>query len=135
MDYQFTVVEAPTYVHVIGAGALTAENMRRFLIDAHRSAVERHCDSLLLEPNFSGPSLNFGSIYSIICERSPDGSRYKRIAYVETDQERHQEQAEFAEMAANKLGVNVRLFRSRIEAERWLQNCSVTTRSSVAPPS
>ncbi|HKE95456.1 MAG TPA: hypothetical protein VKB34_14175 [Povalibacter sp.] len=119
-DYQFTAAVVGRYLHVTGAGRHTADNMRRFLADAYRAATDRGCDSVLLVLRFSGPSLDLGSIYSVVTERSMDGSRLKRIAFVDTNAEHPPERAEFAEMAANKLGVNVRLFRGVAEAERWL---------------
>jgi len=121
MAYQVTVEEHPTYLHVIGAGTRTEENLRCFLIDAHRASVERKRDLLLLELNFSGRSLNLGSVYSVISERSSEGSKYKRIAYVDASHERAPEESEFAELAAHKQGVNVRLFQSIAEAKRWLE--------------
>jgi hypothetical protein len=118
MTYDFTVEQKPTYLHVIGTGALTEQNARRFLIDAYRASVERKCASLLLEMRFSGPPLPLASIYSVIVERSPDGTRLERIAYVDADRD----SAEFAQLAAMNRGVNVRLFCSLGEAERWLQS-------------
>ena len=122
MDYELKVKQEPTYLHVVGEGAHTTENLRRFLIDAHRIALERKCDSMLLEQNFWGPSLSLGNIYSVVAERSIDGSLFKRIAYVDANTEHPPERMEFAELAANKLGVNVRSFRTVSEAKSWLQS-------------
>jgi hypothetical protein len=119
MDYQLTIVRTPTYLHATGTGDHTADNVRRFLADAHRAAVASNCDAMLLEMRFSGPSLALGSIYSIVAEASRDGSWFKRIAYVDANPTHSPDRAEFAEVAANKLGVNMRLFRSVTEAESW----------------
>ena len=120
MHYVFTAVKAPTHLHAVATGELTAENMRRFLVDAHRAAVGRNYDSLLVESRFSGRSLELSSIYSVIEERSPDGSIFKRIAYVDNNPDQLPDRAEFAQVAASRLGVNVRLFRTVSEAEQWL---------------
>lgn len=122
MTYEFKAERAPTYVHVTGAGSNTSENMMRFLIDANRAAVEHNSDTLLLEMKFSGPSLDFASIYSVISARSPTGSLFKRIAYVDLNKQQSDDRAEFATLAANNRGVNVRLFRNLTEAQRWLEN-------------
>jgi hypothetical protein len=122
MAYRSTIKQYPTYIHVTGAGANSKESVRQFLIDAYRASVERKCRSLLLEMSFSGPSLGLGSIYSVIAERSLEGSMLERIAYVDANSEHALDAAEFAELAAKNQGVNVRLFRSRSEAERWLQD-------------
>jgi hypothetical protein len=121
MDYEFKVLQEPTYLHVVGAGTYAHENLRRFLIDANKAAAACGSDCLLLELNFAGPSLSLASIYSVILERSPDGARFKRIAYVDANAQHAPEQAEFAAMAAFGLGVNVRLFQNLVEAKRWLK--------------
>ena len=126
MTYEFTVKQKPTYLHATGTGARTEENARRFLVDAYRASVQRRCGSLLLEMKFSGPPLALASIYSVIAERSPDGAKLERIAYVDADHEQAPDATEFAALVAVNRGVNIRLFRSLSEAEHWLQ--------SIAPP-
>ena len=119
--YHIKVEQHPTYIHATGTGALTEENARRFLMDAYQAAVERKCGSLLLEMGFSGRTLHLGGIYSVITERSPDGSRLKRIAYVDVTLKHSPDQAQFATLVAMNRGVNVRLFQSVAEAEQWLK--------------
>ena len=121
MGYEFMVERAPAYLHVKGSGDHTADNLRRFLRDAYRSAIENDRDCLLMELNFAGPSLNLGSIYAVVSEHSSDGSRLRYIACVDMNAGHSHEQAEFAELAANKLGVRVRFFPSLDEARRSLQ--------------
>jgi hypothetical protein len=122
VGYEFTVMPAPTHLHIRATGDNTRESLNRFLIDAYRAAVTRNCDSVLLELNLSGESLSVGSIYSIVCERSSDALRMKRIAYIDTNSAHVPDRAEFAELAASRLGVNARLFRSVADAERWLKS-------------
>ena len=121
MRYEFTVEQAPTYLHVKGSGDHTADNMQRFLRDAYQAALENDRDRLLMELNFAGPSLNLGSIYRVIAERSSDGSQLAYIACVDMNAEHSQDHAEFAELAANKIGVKVRFFPSLAEARRSLE--------------
>jgi hypothetical protein len=73
-----------------------------------------------MELHFAGRSLDLASIYSVITERSCDGSRLRHIACVDRNCEHSDERAEFAELAANRLGVNVRFFRSLEDAKRFL---------------
>ena len=120
MDYHFTAVATRTHLHAIGSGKHCAENIRRLLADANRSLIEHKLDAVLLELRFIGPSLDFGGIYSIIVDNRADASLVKRIACVDTNVEHLAERTEFAELAANKLGVNARVFRTVPEAERWL---------------
>ena len=121
MAYHFAVEKRATYLHITGVGALSEGNVRRFLLEAYQASVEQKCDSLLLEINFSGPPLNLHSIYSVIAERSPDGAKLRRIAYVDTNPTYAIDPAEFAELTAKNRGVNVRLFRNLADAECWLQ--------------
>ena len=121
MDYRFTAIVMPTYLHTIGSGKHSSENIRRLLTDTNRVLIENRLDSVLLEVSFAGPSLDFGGIYSIIVDNRADASLVKRIAYVDTNAEHLPERTEFAELAANKLGVNARVFRTVVEAEDWLR--------------
>ena len=132
MTYRVTVEQYPTYLHIIGTGSNTAANARQFLFDAYRAAVERNCSSILVDMRFSGPSLDLGSIYSVIAERSGDGSNLDRIAYVEANPNHRFEAAEFAELVAQNRGVNVRLFQNVDDAARWLQDGA--TNKNADPP-
>lgn len=120
MTYRVTIDQHHSYLHIIGTGPLTAENARQFLFDAYQAAVERNCSSILVEMRFHGPSLGLGSIYSVIADRSPDGAKLKKIAYVDANPNQERDAAEFAELAAQNRGVNVRLFGDATEASRWL---------------
>jgi hypothetical protein len=122
MDYQFIANPSPTHLHAIGAGTHSPENLRRFLGDTHRAVLEHRSTAVLLEVRFQGPSLDFGNLYAIIVDNKVDASLMKRIAYVDTNTGHLPERAEFAELAANKMGINARVFRSVADAERWLQS-------------
>jgi hypothetical protein len=121
MDYQFTAIPTSTYLHAIGSGAHSPENVRRFLADTYRAVLARQCTAVLLEVRFSGPSLDLATLYAIIQDHRPQAAMLKRIAHVDTDTQRLPERAEFVELAANRLGLNARMFRSVIDAEQWLQ--------------
>jgi hypothetical protein len=120
MTYEFTAERERTYLHVTGRGEHTAEHLRQLLLDAYRSAIEHGCDTLLIELNFTGPSLSVGTIYSVVSERSGDGAQLRHIVWVDKDPGHH-ERAEFAEAAARKLGVSVQFFPNLEEARRSLQ--------------
>ena len=121
MAYQFVAEEAPMFLHAIGTGDRTRDNLLRFLIDSNNAAVARGKDRLLLDMHFLGPALNLGHAYAVIAERSPEGANFDRIAYVDANHERSPDDAEFAAMAAQNRGVNVRLFRNVTEARTWLE--------------
>jgi hypothetical protein len=119
MSYHFTIGEKPSYLHAKVTGTRTAENARRFLVEAHAACVRRNFSALLLEMNLSGPSLNPSSIFDVISERSPDGLKFEKIAYIDAGSEGDPQQAKFAETVAVNRGVMVRLFRNLDDAECW----------------
>jgi hypothetical protein len=69
---------------------------------------------------FTGESLPAGTIFSIVSERSGDGTKLERIAYVDRFVARDPEKTRFAETVAVNRMVNVRLFADVADAERWL---------------
>jgi hypothetical protein len=87
---------------------------------------------LLLEMSLSGSSLPMAKIFDVIAEGSRRGQKLERIAYVDASAERDPARMRFAETVAVNRGVNVRLFRSLDEAERWL--CSGETKPGDPSP-
>jgi hypothetical protein len=120
MEYDFSAVAKRTYLHVIGSGTHSPENLRRFFADTDRARLEKQLDAVLVELRFLGPSLNLGSLYPIMLDNRADASLLKRIACVDTNAEHLPERAEFVVLASHKLGVNFRVFRTVAEAETWL---------------
>lgn len=103
-------------------GSTTAFRRRPALVNISELALTELLE--LLEMAFTGRSLSVGDVYSVISERSPDGSKLDRIAYVDANPEHSHDIAEFAEVVARNRGVNVRLFTSLPEAKRWLRGAS-----------
>ena len=123
MEYDFVSIVKDRYLHVIGSGAHSVEDVRRFLLDTNQARIASGLDAVLLEARFVGRSLNFGGIYSIIADNQSHSLLVRRIAYVETVAEhRH---TDFAELAAHRLGLNARMFRTIVEAEKWLSSDDV----------
>ena len=120
MTYHLTIEEKPSYLHARVTGTHNAENLRRFLVEVHEESARRNCTAVLLEMNLSGPSLDTGSIFDVVSERSADGMMFKRIAYVDASPERDLRKMEFAETVAINRGVRVRHFRNVQDAERWM---------------
>jgi hypothetical protein len=120
MDYHLTITERVSYLHAAVSGPDTRENVLRFLKETYEACVARGKTSVLLEMAFTGPGLDTPSIFSVIAERSGDGAKLRRIAYVDLSEARDEAKARFAETVAVNRGVNVRLFRDVAEAEKWL---------------
>ena len=117
MDYRLTVLEHPGYLHVRVEGERTPDNARRALREAGEACMEKGRRDLLLELNLEGPQLGMLRIYDVIAERSPDGSKLHRIAYVDSVPGK---ESKFAETVATNRGVNVRLFADVAAARQWL---------------
>ena len=122
MTYSFAVEMKPTYLHAKGSGEQTEANARQFLIDAYLACIKHNMSRLLLETCFTGKPLSVGGAYSVIVDRSHDGSMLKSIAYVDNNPAHAHQMAEFAELVAKNRGVNVRLFDNVAAAERWLKD-------------
>lgn len=120
MTYHLTIEEKPSYLHAKVTGTHNEQNIRRFLVEIHEACLRRNCAAVLFEMNLSGPSLNTGSIFDVISERSADGAMFKRMAYVDASPERDPHNMEFAETVAINRGVRVRFFRNVEDAERWI---------------
>jgi hypothetical protein len=119
MPYQLTIVEHPTYLHATATGSHSAQNVLRFLAEAYEECVKRGHASVLLEVNFTGPSLDVTSIYRVISQRVADATKLAKVAYVDTSG-RDAGRKEFAESVALNRGVNVRLFTGLEAAREWL---------------
>ena len=119
-EYRLVVTERPGWLHATGSGDNVPRNVHRFLREAYAACVAHGRDCLLLELAFTGESLPTGAIFSIVSERSTDGAKLRRIAYVDDRFADDPEKARFAETVALNRAVNVRLFRGVGEAERWL---------------
>jgi hypothetical protein len=119
MSYHLTIEEHPLYLHTAVSGTHSLENARRFLQEAYAACVERGYTDVLLEMNLTGPSLDLGSIFAVVAQRSADAVKLRRVAYVDASS-RDPEKKRFAETVAVNRGVNARLFRDLEEARRWL---------------
>ena len=120
-EYRLTLTPKGAYMHAYVEGDRTPENALRYFREVHEACMRAGFMRVLLEMNFTGPSLDTGSIFSVIAERSPTGARFQRMAYVESSA-MPIERAQFAETVAQNRGVNVRLFPDVESAARWLES-------------
>ena len=131
MSYDLVIEEKPLYLHARVSGTHNEQNAHRFLVDVHEAWVERNCSAVLLEMNFSGPSLSTISIFNVISDRAPHAVGLRRIAYVDGGSGHDSDQARFAETVARNRGVNVRLFGTVDDAECWLRELGVQEERAV----
>ena len=121
LPYQVTIEEKPAYLHAKVVGPRTPENAIRYLEEVYAACLRTGLSQVLLEMALSGPSLGPSGILRVVSERSGDGSKLRKIAYVEASPD-GPGKAKFAETAAINRAVNVRLFENVDEAVRWLED-------------
>ena len=117
--YRLAIEEGDSYLHAKASGPRNPQNALRFLKESYEACEQRGHDALILEMDLSGPSLDAGSIYAIISQRTPEGAKLRRIAYVDSVMP-ELAKARFAETVAVNRGVNVRLFRELASAREWI---------------
>jgi hypothetical protein len=118
MTYRLAIEEYPTYLHCKANGEHSAANVLRFLEEAYAACVKRERTTVLLELDFTGPSLDAASIFGVISQRVADGTKLRRIAYVDASSRNRKE---FAANVASNRGVNVRLFPDVASARQWIE--------------
>ena len=123
LPYQVTIEEKPAYLHAKVVGPRTPENAIRYLEEVYAACLRTGLSQVLLEMALSGPSLGPSGILRVVSERSADGSKLRKIAYVEASMD-GQQRARFAETVAINRAVNVRLFEDVGQAVRWLEDDS-----------
>ena len=123
MSYVLRVDIKGEYLHITVTGDNTPENVANYLSEVRNKCVEHHCPNVLIEENLKGPSLGTGIIYNIITEAGNQvWPMIQRIAYIDVNPEHNMEAVQFAETVAVNRAVNVKLFFSVSDAERWLGN-------------
>lgn len=129
MAYLLTIDEQPSHLHATVTGTHSAQNALRFLEEAYEACVQRGHSAVLLEMNLTGPSLDMGSIFGVIAQRSADGVKLRKIAYVDASA-RDPEKMKFAETVAVNRGLNIRLFRDLDAAKRWMSDTPGPTQAA-----
>ena len=120
MTYRLTLQSHPKYLHASVTGSHTPENVARFLREVHEACMSQGIGCVLVEVNFTGPSLATGSIYDVVSRQSSQAKLLRKIAYVDASP-RDDGKKKFAETVALNRGVNVRLFPDVAQARRWLE--------------
>ncbi len=118
--YHATFDALPSYLHARVVGPRTPENAIRFLEEVYAACLRTGRSSVLLEMAFTGPSLGVSGVLKVIEARSGDGSKLRKIAYVEASPD-GPGKAKFAETAAINRAMNVHLFDSVAQAASWLE--------------
>ena len=119
MTFGVAIEVRPGYLVATASGERTAENAASLLRQAFAACVREDRNVLMLVMNLVGPPLDRGAIFSVISAGAPDGTKLRRIAYVDSMAVAPGGPMFAADVAINR-GVNLRLFWKIDEAERWL---------------
>jgi len=119
MAYHFSAVEKPGYLHVKVSGDNKAETVWRYLDDVRSRCIQFSIFTVLIEENLEGPGLNVGDVYRVVSERAIAFPAI-RVAYVDVNKTHSLENMQFAETVAVNRGLQVAVFSSVGEAEKWL---------------
>jgi hypothetical protein len=125
MLYELTVRDHPTHLHFKVTGRNSYETVRRYLFEIYTICVKRNCSAVLIEENLEGPGLALAEIYNIVAEGSQrKGLPVHRVAYVDINPEHSSANMEFAQSVAVNRGLEVQVFATVAEAEKWLHSGS-----------
>lgn len=119
MSYKLTIIQKPTYLHVIVTGLNSRETVARYLEELQRVSTNRGCRRVLIEERLEGPRLDTMDVFQIASEGSSHAlGNFGAIAYVDLNAEG--DLMKFAETVAANRFLPVKVFSSVIDAEKWL---------------
>lgn len=122
MAFQLAIVERPGYLHFKVTGENSEQAVRDYLFRVHTTCVERKCEAILVEEHLTGPNPGTLQMFQIASEGAARSRLLiKRVAYVDTNPEHPADDTKFVENVAVNRGMNVRVFATVAQAERWLQ--------------
>ena len=122
MSYTINFVHKSDYLHVTVVGENLPENVKDYLIETERACTEYGFRKVLIEENLQGPTFSTLDIFEVILVSSKTRSPWvQAVAFVDLNPEHDPEGMRFAETVARNRGINVRVFATVEEAEKWLQ--------------
>ena len=130
MSYQMTTTERSGYVHFRVTGNNSPENVRAYLAEILATCQRLKCPVAMIEENLSGPSLDIVDMYKIASVGSAAVlPTIRAIAVVDVNPGHPHDKMQFAENVAVTRGINVRVFGSVPQAEKWAQNQAAALRA------
>ena len=122
MSFKLNFTQKPDYLHVVVTGRNTKNNVIRYLADVQRECMNRACMRVLVEERLDGPRLGTMDVFEIAAEgRNRVAGPLPLIAYVDVNAVGAM--MAFAEDVAVNRGINVRVFDTVADAEKWLLEC------------
>ena len=122
MSHAIEVIQKPDYLHIRVTGENTPEVAAAYLRDMLAVCIDHGCGVVLVEENLSGPPMDVMDVYQLASEIGEKARNVLRqVAYVDINPDHSLGLMRFAGDVAGGRGVNVRVFETVKEAERWLR--------------
>ena len=123
MPYSLTVEPKTKYLHVSVKGTNTPKNVLSYLSEVQEKCRELNCSNVLIEEHLQGSGMNMIDIFDVVNKASKEVHSFPlHIAYIDINPEHEKRRMEFAESVAVNRGVDVKIFSSIPDAEKWLTN-------------
>ena len=121
MPHQVEIEPKGTYLQARVTGDNTPEDVEAYLSKVRDACLAHHCQRLLIEEHLLGASIGTFLVFDIVSRPSLEArNTIRRIAHVDTNVAHQRPAMRFAETVALNRGLNVKLFSTVSEAERWL---------------
>ena len=99
-------------------GSNSADVVSQYMRDVLHECQKEECFRVLIDERLEGERLNAGDVFEVASEGAMNAlGVFQAVAYVD---ERMGVMADFAETVAINRGMPVKVFRSVVDAERWL---------------
>jgi hypothetical protein len=123
VSYELSVEDKGQYLHFKVTGENGFETVRSYLTEIAQRCIEHNISSVLVEENLTGPGLKLLDIFRLAEEGSQKGAhQFRRVAYIDLNQEHSEMNTKFAATVASNRGLNVRIFSTVQEAEDWMRS-------------
>lgn len=120
LEVRFTAF--PAYLHAIGIGERTPDNVASFFRQAVAACKEGRHAGLLFESRLTGRSVDDATLlFETILASVRDLRGVRKLAYV-PGQGQDLRSASFAETVANNRGIEARIFQDATAAAQWVSS-------------
>lgn len=121
MAYTLNIENKGGYLHARVKGDNTVESVGRYLAEIREACATSESPAVVIEERLDGPTIDIFSIYDIIQQASRNlPPSLRQIAYVNLNPEDDRDALHFAETVALNRGLNVRMFTTVEDAEKWV---------------
>lgn len=118
-SYRVAFARKPGYLHAVVTGRNSVENVVGYLEQVQRECAAARCARVLIEERLDGPRLNLMQVFEVASRQGRLPENVPTVAYVDVNATGSS--MAFAEDVAVNRGLNVRVFGTITEAEKWLR--------------